>query len=189
MTREEKLQLNRDRQKAVREAWAREKSLCAQGKGTVDWSRAQQAELMSRGKVSGFEGQHMKSVSAYPEHAADPNNIQLLSHEDHLAAHNSGQEQSGYRSPTNGCYDPETGTMHSFGDGPPQAVEVIELSDPCCVQEASLSGSQTFSTGAEESLSVQQELDVSPAAEEASGGQEISGDASQGADTAAERSM
>lgn len=150
MTREEKLQLNRDRQKAVREAWSREKSLCSQGRGTFDWTPVQQAELMRSGRVAGYEGQHMKAVSNYPEYAADPSNIQFLSHEDHLAAHNSGQEQSGYRSPTNGYYDPTTQTMHSFGDGPPHVVS-FDLSEPCFLQAEAVE--QTFSASLEEALS------------------------------------
>ena len=56
MTREEKLQLIRDRQKAVRDAWSREKTLVCQGKGTVNWNSEQQRELMEKGRVSGYEG-------------------------------------------------------------------------------------------------------------------------------------
>lgn len=110
MTREEKLQLIRDRQKAVRDAWSREKTLVCQGKGTVNWNSEQQRELMEKGRVSGYEGQHMKSVSQYPEYASSADNIQFLTHEDHLAAHNMGNvnEQNGYHSVTNGYYDPET---------------------------------------------------------------------------------
>ena len=118
MTREEKLQLIRDRQKAVRDAWSREKTLVCQGKGTVNWNSEQQRELMEKGRVSGYEGQHMKSVSQYPEYASSADNIQFLTHEDHLAAHNMGNvnEQNGYHSVTNGYYDPETHEMHSFGN-------------------------------------------------------------------------
>lgn len=117
MTREEKLQLIRDRQKAVRDAWSREKALVCQGKGTVNWNSEQQRELMEKGRVSGYEGQHMKSVSQYPEYASSADNIQFLTHEDHLAAHNMGNvnEQNGYHSVTNGYFDPEA----------------HELSNPC----------------------------------------------------------
>lgn len=130
MSREEKLQLNRDRQKAVRDAWSREKELVSKGKGTVDWSAEQQKELMETGRVKGYEGQHMKSVNEYPEYAGSAENIQLLTHEEHLEAHNSGEEKSGYHSPTNGYYDVSTKTMHSFGENPPRAPETIELSNP-----------------------------------------------------------
>lgn len=129
--REERLRLNRERQKAVREAWAREKSLCAQGKGTRDWTRAEQRELLATGRVKGYEGQHMKSVSQYPAYAGEANNIQFLTHQEHLSAHNSGPEKSGYRAPTNGYYDASTGKMHSFGQAPPTAPHVVTLSRPC----------------------------------------------------------
>lgn len=128
MTREEKLQLNRDRQKAVRDAWVREKSYVQQGKGTVDWTPEQQKELLETGRVKGYEGQHMKSCAQYPEYAASADNIQLLSHDNHLAAHNSGKSKSGYRSPTNGYYDCSTGKMISFGSKPPKAPKAIKLS-------------------------------------------------------------
>lgn len=134
MTREEKLRLNRERQQAVKDAWAREQELINQGKGTVDWTPEQQKELMEKGRVSGYEGQHMKSVHEYPEYAGCVDNIQLLSHEDHLAAHNcSGlSENKGYHSPTNGYYDAKAKTMHSFGDNAPKAPEAFELSNPIC---------------------------------------------------------
>ncbi|MBN2764673.1 MAG: hypothetical protein JXR41_16385 [Bacteroidales bacterium] len=127
MTREEKLKLNRERQKAVREAWQRERNLVEQGKGTVDWSVSQQKEIMKAGRVKGYEGQHMKSCSKYPEYAGTVDNIQLLSHEDHLAAHKNGNHK-GYISPTNGYYDSKSGQMTSFGSKAPQAPKVIELS-------------------------------------------------------------
>ncbi|MBR5800454.1 MAG: hypothetical protein IKY23_10390 [Lachnospiraceae bacterium] len=131
MSREEKLQLNRDRQKAVRDAWSREKELVSKGKGTVDWSIEQQKEIMETGRVKGYEGQHMKSVNEYPEYAGSSDNIQFLTHEEHLEAHNSGEEKAGYHSPTNGYYDVSSKTMYSFGDNPPKAPETLELSNPC----------------------------------------------------------
>lgn len=131
MSREEKLQLNRDRQKAVRDAWCREKELVSQGKGTRDWTSEQQKELMETGRVKGYEGQHMKSVNEYPEYAASADNIQFLTHDEHLEAHNSGEEKSGYHSATNGYYDTSSKTMHSFGDNPPHAPETRELTTPC----------------------------------------------------------
>lgn len=131
MTREEKLQLNKDRKRAVKGAWSRERELVSNGKGTVDWTREQQQELIEKGHVSGFEGQHMKSVNEYPEYAGCVDNIQLLSHDDHLAAHNCSElsDKKGYHSPTNGYYDVNTKTIQSFGDGPPRAPEVIDLTN------------------------------------------------------------
>ena len=140
MSREEKLQLNRDRQKAVRNAWNREKELVGKGKGTVDWSAEQQKELMETGRVKGYEGQHMKSVNEYPEYAGSTDNIQLLTHDEHLEAHNSGMEKSGYHSPTNGYYEASTKTMHSFGDNPPHAPEAFELTNPSYKGESNSNG-------------------------------------------------
>ena len=128
MTREEKLQLNRDRQKAVRDAWNREKGLVEQGKGTVDWSVNQQRELLETGRVKGYEGQHMKSCCEYPEYASLVDNIQLLTHEEHFEAHNSVAGK-GYHSPTNGFYNTTTKKIQSFGNNPPQPPKVIELSE------------------------------------------------------------
>lgn len=140
MSREEKLQLNRDRQKAVRDAWNREKELVCKGEGTVDWSVEQQKELMEKGHVKGYEGQHMKSVNEYPEYAASADNIQFLTHDEHLEAHNSGMEKSGYHSPTNGYYDVSTKKMHSFGSQPPRAPKAFELSNPWYKSEYNSNG-------------------------------------------------
>lgn len=130
LSREEKLRLNRERQKAVRDAWARERKYVLSGRGTVDWNAEQQKELMDNGRVHGYEGHHMKSCSEYPEYAATADNIQFLSEQDHIAAHNTGEKQSGYHSATNGYYDASTQTMHSFGENPPHAPKDFELSNP-----------------------------------------------------------
>lgn len=146
MSREEKLQLNRDRQKAVRDAWCRERELVCQGKGTIDWTFEQQRELIETGRVKGYEGQHMKSVNEYPEYAASVDNIQFLTHDEHLEAHNCGEEKSGYHSPTNGYYDTSTKTMYSFGDNPPHAPEAIELSAPYYKGNSNSNGKEKVST-------------------------------------------
>lgn len=39
------------------------------GRGTRDWTPEEIQELMSNGKVKGYEDQHMKSVEAYPDFA------------------------------------------------------------------------------------------------------------------------
>ena len=127
MTTEEKKRINSERQMAVRKAWKREKELVQQGMGTVNWTEQQQKELLERGAVKGYEGQHMKSVSKFPEFAGSVDNIQLLSHEEHLEAHNSGIKKSGYRSPTNGYYDPQTKIMNDFGDRAPSPPKPMRL--------------------------------------------------------------
>lgn len=110
LTNEEKKQLTRERQKAVRDAWKNERELVKQGKGTRNWSKEEREELLSTGKVSGYEGHHMKSVSLYPEHAGNSKNIQFLNEEEHL----NGAHQGNYHNLTNGYYDPETGKMNEF---------------------------------------------------------------------------
>lgn len=134
MTREEKLQLNRDRQVAVREAWKREKELVQKGMGTRDWTREEQKELLENGYVKGYEGQHMISCSLDASQAANPNNIQFLSHEDHLDAHNQAGGQ-GYLSPTKGFYDEKTHTLRDFKEGEEPHVETARLSSAYCKSE------------------------------------------------------
>ena len=105
------------RQKAVNQAWRQEKELVTKtGRGTRDWMSEEIQELMSTGKVKGYEGQHMKSAEAYPDFAGDPNNIQFLKGRkmevnEHLDAHGGS-----YRNPTNGYYDPNSGNFIEFGD-------------------------------------------------------------------------
>ena len=162
MSREEKLKLNRDRQKAVRDAWNRERELVGKGKVTVDWSAEQQKELMETGRVKGYEGQHMKSVNEYPEYAGSAENIQFLTHKEHIEAHNSGTEKSGYHSATNGYYDATTKTMHSFGDNPPRVPETIELTNPCYICESNCKGyDKGHSYEMSRSLQQSKQLDMS----------------------------
>lgn len=131
MTESEKKLLNRQRAAAVKKAWQRERELILQGMGTVDWTPAQQKEILETGRVEGYEGQHMKSCVKFPEYAAWEENIQFLTHQQHLAAHNSGCGKHGYRSPTNGYFDPQTGKMHSFGSNPPRKPKRVKLSRLC----------------------------------------------------------
>lgn len=131
MTREEKLRLNRDRQYAVREAWKREKELVQKGMGTRDWTFEEQKELMENGYVRGYEGQHMISCSLDASQAANPDNIQFLTHDDHLDAHNQAGGQ-GYLSPTNGFYDEDTHTLRNFEEGEAPRIDPIKLNNAYC---------------------------------------------------------
>lgn len=118
LTNEEKKKISSERQKAVRDAWKEEKARVANGKGTRNWSPAEQKELMDKGSVSGYDGHHMKSVSKYPDQAGNPKNIQFLTEDEHF----QGAHQGSYHNATNGYYDPETKTMNEFnGD------ELIEI--------------------------------------------------------------
>lgn len=118
------------RNRAVREAWKNEQRLVLEGKGTRDWTEEQQQQIAELGKAYddkgvAFEGQHMKSVSAYPEYHDDPRNIQFLSREEHLAAHGGS-----WMNQTNGYYDPVSKTMSDFGEGPPQPCAEMMLTNP-----------------------------------------------------------
>lgn len=96
-----------------------------QGRGTRDWTVAQQAELIEFGKVSGFEGQHMLDASTHPEYAEDPRNIQFLTYEEHFF----GAHQGSWRNSTEGRFDPYTGEMvGAEGEGLPELPE-LELTD------------------------------------------------------------
>ena len=105
------------RQKAVRHAWKAEKELVEKtGKGTRNWTESELVELLSTGKVKGYEGQHMKSANEFPDFAGDPDNIQFLKGRtmdinEHLDAH-----KGNYQNPTNGYYDHKTGNTVDFGD-------------------------------------------------------------------------
>lgn len=91
--------------RAIAEAWKREKELVKKGMGTRDWTPDQQRDILATGKVhdadgKAFEGHHMKCVSRYPDFQGEPDNIQFLSREEHIKAHR-GKTQN----PTNGYYD------------------------------------------------------------------------------------
>lgn len=72
------------RQKAIKEAWDKEKERVLKGIGTRDWTVGQQAELIKYRRVTGFEGQHMKNASSYPVFPGNTDNIQFVTYEEHL---------------------------------------------------------------------------------------------------------
>lgn len=93
---------NSTRSGAVRKAWRNEYNNVKNG-GTGlsrQWSVAEQNELLQTGKINGYQGHHMKSVKGYPQLAGDPNNIQFLTRQEHLAAHNGN-----FRNITTGHFD------------------------------------------------------------------------------------
>lgn len=116
--------------KAIAQAWEREKQRVSEGNGTRDWTPDQQRDILERGKAydengKAFEGQHMRSAEMHPESQGNPDNIQFLTREEHLAAHDGD-----WRNPTNWYYNPVTKEKHDFGDGPIIPCDVIELSEP-----------------------------------------------------------
>jgi hypothetical protein len=119
-----------DAAKAIRIAWEKEQKLVVEGKGTRDWTPDQQRDILESGKAhdadgKAFEGQHMKSAAEYPEYQGDPENIQFLTHQEHLEAH-----KGSWQNPTNWYYDPVNKEYRDFGDGKYIPCEVIELSIP-----------------------------------------------------------
>jgi hypothetical protein len=135
--------MNRDDvlcKKAIQDFWNNERELIKQGKGTRDWTPEQQLDIMAykqngterknagvpkdeTGKA--YEGQHMKSAEEYPEYQGQASNIQALTRNEHLTAHNGN-----WTNATNWFYDPATGEKTMFGDSEPTKPEPIDLSDP-----------------------------------------------------------
>ena len=114
-------------------AWGRERELIMQGQGTRDWTPEEQLVLRDLGRIPSYAGHHMKCANAYPEYAADPDNIQFLRYtpgRDGLSEHIDGAHQGNTHQPTNGYYDHRTRQMIDFGDHPPTPPPVMELSNP-----------------------------------------------------------
>ena len=116
--------------KAIASAWKREQQLIQEGKGTRDWTEEEQKDILERGKAydkngKAFEGHHMKSVEQYPEYQEKPDNIQFLTRQEHLEAHNGNFQNS-----TNGCYDPLTGVTKDFMNELYEPCKIINLSNP-----------------------------------------------------------
>lgn len=147
----------RERDKAIRLAWERERELVLQGKGTRNWSLDQQKDILDpdKGKAydengRAFEGQHMKSVAEYPEYQGDPNNIQFLTREEHLAAH-----KGSWQNPTNWYYNPETKEFVDFGENGPIPCKVISLGEPL---QISIIDRQETSSGLKEPAKMENTL-------------------------------
>ncbi len=129
----------KERNKAIRQAWEKEQQLVQEGKGTRDWTKEQQQDILDpeKGKAyddqgRAFEGQHMKSAAEYPEYQGDPENIQFLTRDEHLEAH-----KGSWQNPTNWYYDSVTKEFHDFGDGGIVPCKIIDLSDPIVAIEPS----------------------------------------------------
>ncbi len=84
-----KYAINTAGDRAVKAAWAMERKMVQEtGRGTRVWSPNERQELLSRGKVSGYDGDHINSEFAHPHLAGNPDNIQFLSKADHAKRHN-----------------------------------------------------------------------------------------------------
>ena len=122
----EKKKLTSERQRAVREAWGKEKAYVANGEGTRDWTPVQQREIMEEGRAESYEGHHMKNVSNYPEQAGNPDNIQFLDREEHI----QGAHQGNTHTQTNGYFNPDTKEMEHFKGDELRPVESAALTNP-----------------------------------------------------------
>lgn len=84
--------LQSKRNKAVSEAWKKEKQAVMDGTSKYNWTSAQKKELLTTGKIKGQAGHHMKPVNeligtAHEHLISDPNNIVFLSEEVHKKVH------------------------------------------------------------------------------------------------------
>ncbi|TKS69408.1 Teneurin-3 [Collichthys lucidus] len=71
--------LEHARQRALLSAWAREQQRVRDGEeGVRLWTEGEKRQLLSSGKVLGYDGYYVLSIEQYPELADSANNIQFL---------------------------------------------------------------------------------------------------------------
>lgn len=114
--------VNSARRAAVSKAWAAERALVLEGKGTRNWTRSQQAEIIATGKCKGYQGHHKLSVKSHPEQAGNPDNIQFLTKKEHLQAHDNN-----YKNDPQGRYNTDTGKMEHYKNGTLKSEPVRKL--------------------------------------------------------------
>ena len=110
------------RREGVEKAWARERDLVSEGRGTREWTVAEQKQILKTGRADGYEGHHMKSVAKHPEYADDPKNIQFLNRSEHQTAH-----KGNFRNESNGRYNERSQKIREMKDGKPRAMNSYEL--------------------------------------------------------------
>ncbi|PDY46803.1 hypothetical protein COL30_20625 [Bacillus pseudomycoides] len=66
--------------------------------------------------MKGYEGQHMKSATEYPDFAGEPDNIQFLKRRNMDVNERLDAHRGNYHNPTNGYYTPKNDSMTDFGD-------------------------------------------------------------------------
>lgn len=82
------------RNKAVEDAWKLERKAVLTNTSRYKWTLKQKIELITKGKIKGMEGHHIRTVKELSDTAdrlliADPNDIVFLSKQQHLLMHNN----------------------------------------------------------------------------------------------------
>lgn len=82
------------RNKAVEDAWKIERKAVLTNTSRYKWTLKQKIELITKGKIKGMEGHHIRTVKELSDTAdrlliADPNDIVFLSKQKHLLMHNN----------------------------------------------------------------------------------------------------
>lgn len=71
--------LELSRQRAVAQAWARERQRLRDGEeGSRTWTEGEKQQLLGSGRVQGYDGYYVVSVDQYPELADSVNNIHFM---------------------------------------------------------------------------------------------------------------
>jgi hypothetical protein len=91
----------RVRRQAVKQAWRMERELVKRtGRGTRDWTPEEIGELKETGRVTGYHGHHINSLTSRPEFASEPYNIIFLTPKEHLHHGHGGN----WRNPSSGNF-------------------------------------------------------------------------------------
>lgn len=78
------------RRAGVRAAWNAEADLIRRtGEGSRNWSDAQIDDILTTGRVRGYEGHHIFNVTKYPHLAADPRNVRFGTRREHFEWHDN----------------------------------------------------------------------------------------------------
>ena len=74
----------REANSAVRNAWKNEVEAVKNGSSKYNWTKRELRQLLTDGKVSGYDGCHIVDVSVNPSLAGNPDNIIFLTRHDHF---------------------------------------------------------------------------------------------------------
>lgn len=85
------------RSAAVRQAWNNEVAVVSMGGSGASrhWNKTQRDELLENGRVSGYQGHHLRSVASYPAFQGNADNITFVTRKEHLRMHGGD-----FRNPT-----------------------------------------------------------------------------------------